>query len=98
MVRNSYKVARRLLEEALAIYRERGDTPKMAYTRKALAQVAIAQCDYTRAHTLLEEHLAFFRARGDQYKAAYPLYSLACAPFLPPADRAAANALAAETL
>src|SRR5258708_14581485 len=98
MVRNSYKVARRLLEEALAIYRERGDTPKMAYTREALAQVAIAQCDYTRAHTLLEEDLAFFRARGEQYNAAYPLYSLACALFLARDDRAEAKALAEESL
>src|SRR5258708_36109073 len=60
MVRNSYKVARRLREEALAIYRERGGTPKMAYTREAVAQAAIVQCDYTRPHAPVESNLAVY--------------------------------------
>src|SRR5205085_12606426 len=44
-VKNSYKIARRLLEEALAVYRERGDIHRMVATRDSLAQVAISQCD-----------------------------------------------------
>ena len=47
MIKNNYKIARRLLEEALNIYRTLGDIQRSAWTREALVQIAIRQGDYS---------------------------------------------------
>jgi tetratricopeptide (TPR) repeat protein len=96
--KNSYKLARRLLEEALALYREQGDRRKMASTRADLAQIALVQSDFSRARKLLEENLTRYKALHEQYYTAHSLYLLACTHFLSRDDRAQAQALAEESL
>ena len=41
MTKNNYKIARRLLEEALHIYRSLRDMQRAVWTREALVQIAI---------------------------------------------------------
>jgi tetratricopeptide (TPR) repeat protein len=96
MARTAYKSARRLLEESLMISRELGDIPRIASTRKALAEVAIAQGNYSQARLLMEEDLASYQASGEQYSTAYPLYFLARICFLAGDDLAKAQALSEE--
>ncbi|HET8846206.1 MAG TPA: hypothetical protein VFN35_32390, partial [Ktedonobacteraceae bacterium] len=98
LVKNNYKIARRLFEEALTIYQERGEAQKVVATREALAQVAMAQGDYTRARALLTENLTRSRESGEVYAIAYPLYYLARNYFLSREDLSAARALAEESL
>ena len=98
MMKNNYKIARRLLEETLHIYQTLGDIQKTTWTRNALAQVAISQCDYSKARSLLEENLASLKILGEQYSTTYPLYHMALALFLSKEDRAKARKLAEESL
>jgi predicted ATPase/class 3 adenylate cyclase len=98
MMKNNYKIARRLLEEALNIYQTLGEMRRADVTRDALAQVAIAQGDYTQALLLLEVNLASSKIRGEQYGIAYPLCHMALALFLSRGDRAKARELAEESL
>ncbi|HJT59610.1 MAG TPA: tetratricopeptide repeat protein [Ktedonobacteraceae bacterium] len=97
-VRNNYKIARRLLEEALSLYQACGDVHRVVVTRDSLAQVAIAQGDYNRARLLLEESLAAYRALGEQYNTAYPLYLLARTHFFSRGELAKARSMAEESL
>jgi tetratricopeptide (TPR) repeat protein len=98
MMKNNYKIARRLLEETLHIYQTLGDIHKATWTRNALAQVAISQCDYSKARSLLEENLASYKILSEQYGNAYPLYHMARALFLSRGDRGKARELAEESL
>src|SRR4029077_5539105 len=82
MVKNTYKVAPRLIEEALSIDQESGNIPRAASTRGALAQLAISQGSYQQALALLEENLVLYEALGEHYSTAYPLYYMAVALFL----------------
>ncbi len=97
MTKNNYKVARRLLEEALNIYRLLEDMQR-ASGPQALVQIAITQCDYSKARSLLEVNLASFQAFGKQYGSAYPLFHMALALFLSRGDCAKARDLAEESL
>jgi tetratricopeptide (TPR) repeat protein len=98
MMKNNYKIARRLFEETLHIYQTLEDIQKTTWTRNALAQVAIAQCDYSKARALLEENLTSYRILGERYGIAYPLYRMALALFLSREDRVKARELAEESL
>lgn len=96
--KNNYKIARRLLEEALAIYQERADVRKVVSTRETLAQIAMLQGDYERARALTSEDLAIYRATDETYAQAYPLYHLACAYFLSRENLKDARVLAEQSL
>jgi predicted ATPase/class 3 adenylate cyclase len=98
MAKSSYKVARRLLEEALTIYLQDEDSSKIVSTREALAQIAMVQGNYAKARALTTEDLTLYRASGEVYALAYPLYRLARTCFLSQDDLGEAKALAEESL
>ena len=98
ITKSNYKLARRLLEEALKLYDERGDTRRIIATREALAQIAITQCHYSRAKQLLQENITSYQARGDRYRLPLTLFFLAQALFLSHEDLNAARSLAEESL
>src|SRR5581483_3072827 len=96
--KNNYKVARRLLEEALAIYQGCEDIREVVSTRETLAQIAILQGDYGKARALTSEDLTLYRAADETYAQAYPLYHLACAYFLSQENLKEARVLAEQSL
>jgi tetratricopeptide (TPR) repeat protein len=98
LAKDRYKIARRLLEEAMAIYSERGDTLRAASTRSALAQIAMVQCDFKRADALLEENYAAYSASGGQDGVAYTLCLQALSLFLSRGDLAEARKRTEESL
>ncbi len=98
VAKSNYKVARRLLEEALAIYQEREDIRKVVSTRESLARIAMLQGDYNKARALTSEDLAIYRAADETYAQAYPLYHLACAYFLSQENLKEARVLAEQSL
>ena len=98
MVKCNYKLARRLFEEALNLYRERGEIQQALSTRNALAQVAMSQCDFERAISLLEENIALSLEKRGQHGAAIPRYLLAYTLFLSRRDLIQAKALAEESM
>jgi non-specific serine/threonine protein kinase len=59
--------AKRLYEEALAVYREIGDRSGEGYALRSLANVAFAQADYATARAQCEESLAIARELDDKY-------------------------------
>lgn len=97
-VKCNFKLARRLLEEALHLYQGRGDTQRAISTRSALAQIAMSQCDYGRATSLLEENIALKQTQGVHHRADYSRYLLACTLFLSRRDLVQAKALAEESM
>ncbi|MCA9878141.1 MAG: tetratricopeptide repeat protein [Thermomicrobiales bacterium] len=60
-----YAAAAALGEDALALFRELGDTLGIALTARLLGDTASDVGDYARAAAMLEEGLALFRALGD---------------------------------
>ncbi|GCE31631.1 LuxR family transcriptional regulator [Dictyobacter alpinus] len=98
MVRDNYKVARRLLEEALTLYIDLDNPRRCASTREALVQIACIQGSYQRALTLADEALVAYQALGEHYSTAYPLFDMATILFLAGQERARAKELAEESL
>ncbi len=90
--------ARRLIEEALALFEELGDSAWITCTRSDVARVAIVQGDYTKAYTLLQSTLADYDARHEPYNRAFPLAFLARTFFLSGGELAQAQTLAEESL
>jgi tetratricopeptide (TPR) repeat protein len=71
-----YAAAAALGEEALAFFRELGDTAGIARTAHLLGDTASDVGDYARAAVMLEEGLALFEALGDVSSAANLLNDL----------------------
>ncbi|MEZ4564010.1 MAG: tetratricopeptide repeat protein [Thermomicrobiales bacterium] len=71
-----YSAAAALGEEALALFRELGDTLGIARTAHLLGDTASDVGDYARAAAMLEEGLALFEALGDASSAANMLNDL----------------------
>jgi predicted ATPase len=71
-----YGPATALLEEALALYRKRGDKGGSALALQHLGSVAVDQGDYGQARALYEEALALKRELGDQPGVATSLFDL----------------------
>ncbi|MBA2678636.1 MAG: tetratricopeptide repeat protein [Ktedonobacteraceae bacterium] len=92
--------AHALMEEALTLFKEIGETEWFTFARSDLARIAIVQGNYTEARALLEESLADFEVRGNRYiyNKAFPLAFLASALFLSGKEQAKAQALAEESL
>ena len=74
-----YPRAEALLEQSLALSRERGDQVSTALALNHLALVHRNRGDYPRAITLLEESEALCRATGQRWVLAEALYSQALA-------------------
>ncbi len=93
-------VAHSLMEEALTLFEEVGETEWFTFTRSDLACIAIVQGNYAEARSLLEESLADFESRGNRYiyNKAFPLAFLARTLFLSGKEQAKAQALAEESL
>lgn len=72
-----HRLARGLLEEALALYRDLGDERWVARMLANLGSVAIHEGDYERATGLFEETIPLFRAAGDDRALAVTLSNLA---------------------
>ena len=60
-----HALARKSLEEALAVYRTLGDEGAVARTLSNLGGVAVLEGDHERATALFEETIPLFRAAGD---------------------------------
>jgi len=70
-------LARKRLEEALALYRELGEEGEAARMLANLGSVAVLEGDYERAMALLEETVPLFRAADDDRALAVTLSNLA---------------------
>jgi tetratricopeptide (TPR) repeat protein len=68
-----------LLNEALALWQQRGDRRGAANARTQLAGIALRQGEYERAEHLAEEALAAYREAGDDAWATVPLALLGLA-------------------
>jgi len=64
-MRSNYATARALEEEALALFREAGDTWGRVFALQNLISVLFFQGEYTRAQALLDESLVLSREGGD---------------------------------
>jgi predicted ATPase len=67
-----------VLEESLALARELGDEPEIAWALYAMGRVAHARGDYERAAAVLEDSLTRFRALGDVVGCAYACWYIGC--------------------
>ena len=70
---SDYPAARALLEEGVALARELGDRPGLAWALHALGRVTVLERDNEGAKALLEESVALFRDVGDPRGMAYSL-------------------------
>src|SRR5262249_51638780 len=66
----------RLLDEALATWREDGNVRLVAYVLQSLATLAMEQGDLEKAHAVQEDSLAIKRKLGDRVGIAESLYDL----------------------
>jgi predicted ATPase/class 3 adenylate cyclase len=66
LFQGAFAVARPLLEESLAIWRELGDPRAVAYALRGLGWVAMGLGDDAQARSLVEESLAIYRALVDK--------------------------------
>jgi predicted ATPase/Tfp pilus assembly protein PilF len=71
-----YAAARALLEEALAVHRQRGDRDAEAVPLSLLGNVAQSQGDYPAARELLGQALPLHRAAGNRAREAAALSSM----------------------
>jgi tetratricopeptide (TPR) repeat protein len=74
--RSNYAAALALLEEALALFTEVGDTGGRAFAVTTLAILLQQQGEYARAQALLEESLVLFKEVGLRGFIAEVFYSL----------------------
>jgi non-specific serine/threonine protein kinase len=96
-LQEDYGAARVLFEESLAIFRELGDKPGIAWMLNSLGSAARQQADHGAARALHEESLAIFRELGDKGGIAWSLGRLAWAAY-GQGDHGAARALHEESL
>jgi predicted ATPase/class 3 adenylate cyclase len=92
--------AHALMEEALTLFKELGETDWVIFTRSDVARIAIVQGSYDEAIALLQETLADYEARGSKYKynKAFPTAFLSRALFLSGREQTRAQRLAEESL
>ena len=74
---DEYELGQALSSESLALSRELGQAPGMAWALFWLGSNARARSDYATARTLFEEALVLFRQLGDQHGKAFALTGLA---------------------
>ena len=96
--RGTLAEARALIEEALALHRELGDTWGIAHDLFALAELLSHQGEYASARTRLQESLELQRALGNAKGMSDALMWLARVDFLAQGDAAQVGALLEESL
>jgi predicted ATPase/DNA-binding CsgD family transcriptional regulator len=77
VTRSDYERAAVLCQESLALCRELGDQPGIAYSLYLLAWAARDRENFAEARAFTEEALAFFKDLGDQERIVWSLYTLA---------------------
>ena len=80
-LRGESQAAAELVEQSLAIFRERGDATRMASALNSLGVIERVRGDLARARSLLEESIAVRRRLGDETRIASALSNLGVIAF-----------------
>jgi non-specific serine/threonine protein kinase len=80
-VRGETEAAAELLEQSLDVFREHGDTARMADALNSLGVIELGRGNLERARALLEESIAARRALGDEARTASALSNLGLVAF-----------------
>jgi predicted ATPase/class 3 adenylate cyclase len=80
-VRGETEAAAALLEQSLGVFREHGDTVRMADALNSLGVIELGRGNLDRARALLEESIAARRALGDEARTASALSNLGLVAF-----------------
>ncbi len=98
LVKNNYKIARRLLEEARNIDLNNGNMNRAISTRFSLSQVALGLGNYQQALQLLEGNLEFYKTLDQHSNIAYALYLIALTYFSSQQEQGRVRQLIQESL
>jgi tetratricopeptide (TPR) repeat protein len=93
---NDFEIARQMFDQGLALYREIGDQPGIAYALSYLGRMLRCQGEYGAAQARLSESIAMFEQLSDQRGAAYAYYNLGRVTFQLDDDTTAQSMFAAS--